>query len=66
MIIGGESIYKIFIEYASKMYLTEIDEEYLDADTYFPIIDDSWNKQELSSHKENNIKYKHLVYTRKK
>ena len=34
-IIGGESIYKKFLPYASNIYLTEIEDE-KDADTYFP------------------------------
>lgn len=66
MIIGGASIYKEMIDFADKLVLTEIDAEDKEADAYFPKFNkDEWNSEELSSHEENNIKYKHLVYTRK-
>lgn len=35
-IIGGASIYEQGIKYADKLYLTLIDKEYPDADTFFP------------------------------
>ena len=35
-IIGGASIYKQFIEYANRLYLTEIDDVCSKADTFFP------------------------------
>ena len=67
MIIGGASVYKSLLEYANKLVLTEIDAIDKDADAFFPSFDkEEWNSEELSSHEENNIKYKHLVYTRKK
>ena len=66
MIIGGASIYKSMLDYADKLVLTEIDAEDKEADAYFPTFNrEEWNSEELSSHEENNIKYKHLVYTRK-
>lgn len=67
MVIGGASIYRQFLEYAKKMYLTEIEETDDMADVYFPEFSkDDWDRVILSEHEENNIKYKHLVYTRKK
>ncbi len=66
MIIGGASIYNQMIDISDTMYLTEIDAE-AEADCYFPEFDKSeWNSEVLCSHEDNNIKYKHLVYTRKK
>ena len=38
MIIGGESIYTQMLEYADKLYLTEIDAISSEADVYFPTI----------------------------
>ena len=65
-IIGGASIYKAFIDLASKMYLTQIDSEEINADVYFPKFDISdWNKEIISNHEENNIKYSHVLYKRK-
>ena len=66
MIIGGASIYKEFLEDSNKLVLTEIDDEDKTADTYFPYFDkEEWLKEELSTEEENNIKYKHIMYTRK-
>lgn len=66
MIIGGASIYKQMLSYSDKMYLTEIDDSCFDADAFFPQYDASiWDKKIISSHEENNIKYKHLEYIRK-
>ena len=38
-IIGGASIYALFLPHASKLYLTEVDQEASDADVYFPNFD---------------------------
>ncbi len=66
MVIGGASIYEQMLEYSDRMFLTEIDQS-ADADVYFPSFNkDDWDSEVLSSHDEQNIKYKHLVYTRKK
>ena len=66
MIIGGASIYKQMIEYSDKLILTEVDAEAKDADVYFPTFNkEEWNNKLLSECEENNIKFKHLVYTRK-
>lgn len=67
MIIGGASIYSQMMEYAEKLILTEIDAEDKDADVYFPEVkQEEFNKEELCSHEENGLRYKHLVYTRKR
>lgn len=66
MIIGGASIYKMFIDDIDKMLLTEIDEYFKDADAYFPKFDkNNWHKKVLSRKKENNIPYNHIEYIRK-
>ena len=42
MVIGGENVYKQFLPYASKLYLTEVDKEFT-ADTFFPeFIKEDW------------------------
>ena len=65
-IIGGASIYKQFIEYADKLYLTEIDSECLNADSYFPKIDKNmWKKEIIDSGIYEKIKYKICKYVRK-
>lgn len=66
MIIGGESIYKLFIDDADKLLLTEIDDTFNKADTYFPEFNkNNWNKKVLSKRIENNISYNHIEYTKK-
>lgn len=66
MIIGGASIYEQFLEYANKLLLTEIAATDNTADAFFPNFNKSdWEREVLSVHEEKNIKYKHLVYTRK-
>lgn len=64
-IIGGASVYKYFIPYADKLYLTEINDE-KKADVYFPEFDyNDFNKEEIEKHIENGIEYTFVVYTRK-
>ena len=66
MIIGGAQIYQQFIDDADKLVLTEIDGE-KEADVYFPSFDkNDWDQEILCEHQYEDIKYKHLVYTRKK
>ena len=65
-VIGGSQIYKQFLDFSNKLYLTEINSEYKSADVYFP----KFNKEEydkiiLSENEENNIKYSHVLYKKK-
>ena len=65
MIIGGSSIYKLFIPYADKLYLTEIDST-SNADTYFPDFDKSKYKYNiLKENMDNKLKYKFVIYEKK-
>ena len=65
-IIGGASIYKEFIDYASKLYLTEIDASDKEADTYFPEFNKQlYEKIILDKNEENGIKYTHTMYKKK-
>ena len=67
MIIGGASIYHQMLDYSNKLILTEINASAEDADVFFPKFNKKeWNRKVLSEEEDNNIKYKHLVYTRKK
>lgn len=66
-VIGGESVYRQFIDFAKLMHLTEVDLECLDADTYFPAFNkDEWDSIEVNNHMQEDIPYKTLVYRRKK
>ena len=66
MIIGGASIYSQMLEYANKLYLTEIEATKTDADAYFPKINyQDWEIQVLGTNQDNDIFYKHVLYKRK-
>ena len=66
MVIGGASIYSQMIDYANKMLLTEIDDT-KEADVYFPEFSlDDWDRDVISNHEYEDLKYNHVVYTRKK
>ncbi len=64
-IIGGAAIYKLFLNIADEIILTEIDGESL-ADTYFPLFKkEEYTKELVDEHIENNVGYKHVIYRRK-
>lgn len=41
MVIGGAAIYRLFLPLAQQLYLTRVDAEVSDADTWFPELDES-------------------------
>ena len=59
-VIGGAAMYRAFLPLADSLYLTEIDEVFPDADTFFPEWKgDDWTEIEREVHdRENNNKYK--------
>ena len=65
-VIGGASIYNSLIDYVDMMYLTEIDKECLEADSYFPDFDrEGWRSEVIGNNTENGISYKHVLYKRR-
>ena len=65
-IIGGASIYKQFIKYATRLYLTEIDESHF-ADVYFPEFNKrNWSREIITSGEWENIKFTMCKYTKNK
>jgi dihydrofolate reductase len=57
-IIGGGSVYAQAIDIADRLYLTVVDKEAPDADTYFPEYMNRFTKIiEKSSKEENGIRY---------
>jgi len=67
-IIGGEEIYKLFLPYSNKLYLTMIENEF-SGDTYFPDIDwENWGKvseEKGKTDKNNPYLYSYQIYKRK-
>ena len=65
-IIGGESIYRQALPAARKLYLTLVDKEPEQADTFFPAIDCSaWEVTEKEMRNENGLSFSFLTYIRK-
>ncbi len=68
-IIGGGSIYRQFMPYADKLYITRVHKDF-DADTFFPEISlDEWKlieKQEVNDDPQNDFTYSFETYERKK
>ena len=66
-VIGGKMIYEQFLPFASKLYITEIEQEF-DGDTFFPII--NWEEYKLISKRKglkdekNNYDYYFKIYER--
>jgi len=66
-IIGGSSIYQLFLQDADELLLTEIDAECKDADVYFPKFKKKdYKKKIIKKANENNINYKYVSYRRVK
>lgn len=64
MIIGGASIYSLFMPFCDKIYLTEI-EDSKEADVYFPKFDKRKFQRKVLKEKEcGDLKYKFVVYER--
>ncbi len=65
-IIGGASIYNMFIGCADELYLTEIDAS-SDADVFFPEFDKTeFEREILGEGEDNGVRYKHVRYFNRK
>ena len=63
-IIGGESIYKEFLPYASILYLTEINASADDADVFFPYFDKTnYTKTIIKKGTQDDLTYVFTKYT---
>ncbi len=66
-IIGGASIYRQFLPYAKKLYLTEVTIGCKDPDVYFPKFDKrKYKKTIVGSNEDGGIKYNFVIYERRK
>ena len=62
-VIGGGKIYAEFLPYADKLYLTEINAECADADTYFPQFNKSeYIKEIINCYDIDGVEFYHVVY----
>lgn len=60
-VIGGEQIYKLFIDECDEMYLTIINQTCENADAYFPY----YNEEEFEIKSSENYEHNDLTYCRK-
>lgn len=57
MVIGGGEVYNLLLPKANKIYLTRVHQSFIDADTYFPAIDEK--KWKVTSIRNCNADAKH-------
>lgn len=61
-------IYKAFLPYADKVYLTIVDSASREADSYFPMLDDRWkltDKLHNKADEKNKYNYSFLTFENK-
>ena len=63
-IIGGAEIYRQGIQYADKLYLTLVNQEYPDADAFFPDYSDFKKKVFEESHASGNLQFEFIELTK--
>ena len=64
-IIGGGKIYAEFLPYASKIYLTEVDSEDKEADTYFPEFDKTkFDRKIIKKGSQDDLTFAICLYQR--
>jgi len=67
-IIGGASVYRQFLPYTSKLYLSRMDKTF-DADTFFPHIDpENWyeiSKERVQDDRTVDFPYEYVILQRK-
>lgn len=62
-IIGGASIYTIFLDLADTLILTEVDAYYKEADVYFPEFNkEKYTRKVIGTNSENGVSYEHVKY----
>jgi len=64
-IIGGEQIYKQFLPFTYRIYLTIVMSKFPEADTFFPKLDDEWKcvkKHKKLADEDNEFDHWYCVY----
>lgn len=64
-IFGGASLYKQMIKYCKKIYLTLLDQNFDDCDTFFKFDDSDFKKSIIATDNENGLSYTRYLYERK-
>lgn len=64
-IIGGESIYRQFLPYTTKIFLTKVHKEY-EADTFFPELNmDEWKVIDTEEHLDSEPPFSYITLIKK-
>jgi dihydrofolate reductase len=67
-VIGGASIYRQFLPYADRLYITRVKKSF-DADTFFPeIVEDEWeeiSREIPAPDAQNDFRYEFIILKRK-
>lgn len=65
-VIGGAEIYNLLDHYINVMYITEVEQTYPEADTFFLGLSGAWDTEPIKTAVENGIKYSIYKHTRRK
>lgn len=69
-IIGGGEIYKLFLEQAHQLYITQIEKDFPEADAFFPAYNKSLytliNEEVISPSEKNNFTFRYQLWERNK
>ncbi|EKE15819.1 MAG: putative dihydrofolate reductase type I involved in trimethoprim resistance [uncultured bacterium] len=63
-VIGGGIIYRLSLPFADKLYVTLVDDEPQDADTFFPDYSEFKNIVNKEDQEENGVRYSFLELTK--
>lgn len=66
MIIGGEEIYRLFMDLAETIYLTRIERNF-EGDAFFPELDDQWDEEPIGTpaETEDGLRYHFVKLSRR-
>ncbi len=64
-VIGGEEIYSLFSPHLQKLYLTQVNHNYQNKDTWFPINLNNYDLQNSERHEDKSIVFAINTYIRK-
>ena len=65
-VIGGGMVYWEMLKHADTLYLTEVDAEDAEADTFFPCFDKTaYNRRVLGKGEDNGINFDFVRYDKK-
>ena len=65
-VIGGGAVYSALLQCTNKMILTEIDDDFADADVFFPSFDKTqWDVERGEKQTDGDLTYRRNIYIRR-